>query len=310
MDKSEIEYYFTKYYDYLNKHILKMGNVDQTTAEDMIQELFIHLYRSGYPINDKFFLVLSKRFLKGRIIDYNRAAARKAIYLDEERIEKVYLNQYSHYTEIDNLIDRLYLEDILGIEEKKRKEKERKKQEETEKKDCDAKVMGEILRPERNNSEIVGKNGIIIVSPINHKVLEYLADNPFSLYHLTGQEFEYTMSEIYELLGYDVTLTSATRDGGKDIILRDKSLFGDFVYYVECKKYAAERAVGVGVVRNLSAAVYADRVNGGIVTTTSYFTKDAREFILKNKLECQIKLQDFETIKRLLKTAVQNFRER
>ena len=43
-----------------------------------------------------------------------------------------------------------------------------------------------------------------------------------------------------------------------------------------------------------------DRVNGGIIATTSYFTEDSKELILDNKLNFRIKLHDFVMIKKLL----------
>lgn len=114
-------------------------------------------------------------------------------------------------------------------------------------------------------------------------VLKYLSENPEAFYQLTDRDFEIVMAEIYNKLGYKVELTKKTRDGGKDIIIRKPETLGDFLYYVECKKYAAKRHIGVGLVKNLVGTVEADRVNGGILATTSYFTSDARKFIIDNK---------------------------
>ena len=75
-------------------------------------------------------------------------------------------------------------------------------------------------------------------------------------------------------------------------------------YYVECKKYAAKRHVGVGIVRNLVGTINTDRVNGGILATTSYFTRDARKFILENNYGYQIQMHDYDIIRRLLDNAI------
>lgn len=144
------------------------------------------------------------------------------------------------------------------------------------------------------------KSTIIVWSPVDDKVLKYLTENPEALYHLSGNEFENIMAEIYSRLGYEVKKTKSTRDGGKDIIIKRKEIFGDFVYYVECKKYAANRPVGVGILRNLVGTISLDHVNGGILATTSYFTKDARDYIIQNNMQYQIKMQDYNDVYNLL----------
>lgn len=145
---------------------------------------------------------------------------------------------------------------------------------------------------------------IIVLSPINNKVLKYLSENPEAWYLLQDDDFELAMAEIYSKLGYNVERTQSTRDGGKDIIIRKPEILGDFIYYVECKKYAPKRHIGVGIVRNLVGTVNTDRVNGGILATTSFFTRDARKFVLDNKLDFQIKMHDYNKIQQLLNGVV------
>lgn len=170
---------------------------------------------------------------------------------------------------------------------------------------------------ERSDSEIVShifcesdiedsaeESQIIILSPINDRVLKYLAENPIAWYQLQDNDFELAIAEIYHKLGYNVERTQSTRDGGKDIIIRKPEVLGDFIYYVECKKYASNRPVGVGIVRNLVGTVNTDRVNGGILATTSFFTRDARKFVLDNKLDYQIKMHDYNKIQQLLNSVV------
>ncbi|MCI9127680.1 MAG: restriction endonuclease [Eubacterium sp.] len=81
-------------------------------------------------------------------------------------------------------------------------------------------------------------------------------------------------------MGYKVERTQSTRDGGKDIIIRKPEILGDFIYYVECKKYAAKNHIGVGIIRNLIGTINTDRVNGGVLATTSYFSRDSKKFIV------------------------------
>lgn len=148
------------------------------------------------------------------------------------------------------------------------------------------------------------QSAIIALSPINDEVLKYLSENPETLYQLEDRDFEVVMAEIYNKLGYKVELTKATRDGGKDIIIRKPEILGDFIYYVECKKYSTNKHVGVGIIRNLNSVIDMDRVNGGIIATTSYFTRPAKDLIVDKNLSFQIKLHDYDMIKKLLNQAV------
>lgn len=167
-----------------------------------------------------------------------------------------------------------------------------------------SKVITEIFQPDSEKAIDNEESPIITLSPINDRVLKYLSEHPESFYQLTDNDFEVVMAEIYSKLGYDVTRTKATRDGGKDLIIRIPEILGDFIYYVECKKYAAKRPIGVGIIRNLIGTVNTDRVNGGILATTSFFTRDAYEFISDNKWNCQIKTHDYNVIKNLLNQVV------
>lgn len=158
-------------------------------------------------------------------------------------------------------------------------------------------ILSEIYQPEK---KIVNSDSKIIVMPINDQILKYLSENPQEIYRLSPREFEELMAEIYARHGYNVELTKETRDGGKDIILRKPDIIGDSIYYVECKKHSETNLVGVGIIRNLHSTINVDKVNGGVIATTSYFTKDARKFISENKLNAQIKLHDFNTVQSLL----------
>ncbi len=196
---------------------------------------------------------------------------------------------------ISNIVKQYKLCSYLSYEETEEEREETKQ--------VNEKVVTEILQQnaEKNLKE---DSPIIVVSPVNEKVLKYLAENPQELYHLQDRDFEKIMAEIYRKLGYKVELTQETRDGGKDIIIRKPEVLGDFVYYVECKRYSASRHIGVGIIRNLVGTVNTDRVNGGILATTSFFTKEAKKFIIESKLNYQIQTHDYDRIRDMLNAVV------
>jgi HJR/Mrr/RecB family endonuclease len=175
-----------------------------------------------------------------------------------------------------------------------------------ENKKIDNEIVTKIFELDEETDEAINKkeSAIIILSPVNDRLLKYLSENPEAFYQLKDRKFEEVMAEIYSKLGYKVELTKATRDGGKDIIIRRPEILGDFIYYVECKKYAPNNPVGIGLVKNLVGTVDADRINGGILATTSYFTPDARKFVTDNKYDYQIQMHDYNKIREMLNQVV------
>ena len=104
------------------------------------------------------------------------------------------------------------------------------------------------------------------------------------------REFEKLVAELFRAKGYQVELTQATRDGGKDLMIIDKS-FGNFLIYAECKKFAPRRPVGVSIISDLAGRIDNDRATAGIVITTSYFSSEAKTFT--NKIQHKMSLVDY-----------------
>ncbi|MCD4819540.1 MAG: restriction endonuclease [Candidatus Cloacimonetes bacterium] len=144
------------------------------------------------------------------------------------------------------------------------------------------------------------KNNIINLDfkDINNELVEYLSKNPQLMYKLSSRKFEELIASLLKNQGYIVELTKRTRDGGKDIYITDKSGIGTFCYIVECKKYRPDRPVGVEIVRSLYGVVEAERVNAGILITTSNYTKPATDFQMT--IGHRLKLKDFNDIKKIL----------
>lgn len=144
------------------------------------------------------------------------------------------------------------------------------------------------------------KNIITDVVSVGDEFLKYLADTLKALYQISSRKFEEVVAELLARLGYDVTVTQASRDGGKDIYAAKKDSLGSFLYLVECKKYSPGNRVGVGLVRQLHGVVQAERATAGILATTSFFTRDARQF--QAQVAYQMSLQDYLGIQEWLRT--------
>lgn len=166
------------------------------------------------------------------------------------------------------------------------------------------KIISEIYLPDEKKI-ITDESPTITILPANDKIFAYLAEHPEEIYrNLSPREFEEFMARLYNKLGYNVELTQTTRDGGKDIILRKPDVLGDMIYYVECKRYKEKSKIGLDIVQRFTGIVETDKINGGIIATTSYFSTVAERWITENKYNYKIQMHDFNTIKHLLKMSV------
>lgn len=129
---------------------------------------------------------------------------------------------------------------------------------------------------------------------VNRRLAERFRDNPELVRKLDPFIFEELVAELFEHDGYEVVLTPKRGDGGKDLYVykSDDKLGTAFV--VECKRYLPPRKVGVQIARQLLGVVQHERVSGGVIVTTSYFTRDADEFA--RTLPYQLFLRDFDDL--------------
>ena len=130
-------------------------------------------------------------------------------------------------------------------------------------------------------------------------IYEEILQNPAYVYSLDSWEFEGFVAEVFRRYGFKADVTQRTRDGGKDIVAQFE--MGGVLYttYFECKQYAQNRPVGVNVVRELYAVMDRDRVDKGVIVTTSYFTRDA--IAEANMLNGRITLIDFNALQKLMR---------
>lgn len=138
----------------------------------------------------------------------------------------------------------------------------------------------------------------IDISEVNTELLEMLSKHPDYLYQLSSRKFEEVVAEIMIRMGYAIELTPSTHDGGKDIYVAHKNNLGSFLYLIECKQYSPTQKVGVKVVRDLYGVVSSENATCGIIVTTSYFTKPAKDF--QEKIPFRMALHDFESLKNWL----------
>lgn len=150
-----------------------------------------------------------------------------------------------------------------------------------------------------DDSVVDSNESTILFTDINTELKQYFNEHPERLYDLSPRKFEELIASILEDLGFDVELTQATRDGGSDIIAYIRNAVCEYLTLVECKKYAADHKVGVGVIREVSGVHHLKRASKSLIVTTSFFSKDAIKEA--QAIEHQLQLKDYEDIKNWLR---------
>lgn len=139
-----------------------------------------------------------------------------------------------------------------------------------------------------------------LVFRIGFDIISKLLQDPREIHNIDDRQFEILVADIFDHNGFEVELTQATRDGGKDIIAKKVDDLGvESEYLIECKKYAPENKVGIAAIQRLHGVVNARRSNAGIVVTTSTFSKDAKKWA--SELNMTLQLKDCRDIARWIR---------
>lgn len=138
-----------------------------------------------------------------------------------------------------------------------------------------------------------------VITSIDDEVKKYLSKHPEKLYELSPRKFEELVASILEDMGFEVELTQATRDGGRDIIAHVRNALCSYLTLIECKRYAPDNKVGVGIIREVVGVHHIRNATKSIIVTTSFFSSDAVKEA--RKMENQLDLRDFNDIKQWLK---------
>lgn len=125
----------------------------------------------------------------------------------------------------------------------------------------------------------------------NEILIERLRREPEGLFELDPRKFEELIADLMEGMGYDVELTPASKDGGKDILARLETPHGKALCLVEAKRYSPARPVQVGLVRQLYGTLHDHGATSAMLVTTSRFTRGANEF--QERHQYQLALRDY-----------------
>jgi len=173
-------------------------------------------------------------------------------------------------------------------------------------KDIDVSEQDEIYYFEEESKLYLPEEKKIITdlhSGVSELILK-ISKTPNLLYQIKPRQFEELIAHIFSQHGFHVDLTKQTRDGGRDIIAIRSDLGIRLKYLIECKRYAANNPIGVGLVRALHGAQTQEGANKSVLVTTSRFTPVAHSFAkATNTTEWSMDLKDFNDIYQWIKSA-------
>lgn len=100
---------------------------------------------------------------------------------------------------------------------------------------------------------------------------------------MTGYEFEDYISNLLKNMGFSITKTPYSNDGGIDLLATyEKPVFSG-KYIIQCKNYTG--LVGQPDVRDLYGVIMSENANKGILITPSNFTEQAYSFAKGKNIE-------------------------
>ncbi len=133
-------------------------------------------------------------------------------------------------------------------------------------------------------------------------LIALLRKKPELIYEIPPRRFEEVVGELFAGLGFDVELTSQTRDQGIDIIALKRRSDGGFLerYLIQCKRYHRRRRVGVEVVYAMLGAGVIEPHTGLVIATTSYFTQPVMRLAASPAVQWRLHLKDYDAIAELI----------
>lgn len=144
-------------------------------------------------------------------------------------------------------------------------------------------------------AESIPDNILIQLNEVSKQLLKSIAVTPELMYKLSSRKFEELIAKLLDDEGFDVQLTSETRDGGRDIFASINLPVGKILTLVECKKWSPNNKVTIEPIRNLYGILALERATNAMLVTTSTFTEPAVNFV--KSVQYQMSLRDYNDMK-------------
>jgi restriction system protein len=159
-------------------------------------------------------------------------------------------------------------------------------------------LSGNIYNYAESNDDLAPQQVARRIKPMivfdNDRLIRQLKQKPQDVFGLTDRQFEEVVADLLQDMGYEITLTQQTRDGGKDILAAKKTELGDVLCLVDTKKYKQSRKIGVEMVRTLLGTLTDHNATSAMLATTSTYSKDA--YALQDRHKYKLSLKNYADV--------------
>jgi len=121
----------------------------------------------------------------------------------------------------------------------------------------------------------------IVINDLSKKLAELVASNAIALDEIEWRDLERVIAEAFSGLGFDVTLTPGSKDGGKDVIVEFTIDGEKKSYLIELKHWRSGKRVGRKPVIEFVHVVASEKKTGGLFLATYGFSRKAIEALVE-----------------------------
>lgn len=121
------------------------------------------------------------------------------------------------------------------------------------------------------------------VKQLSKKLIELIVKNPGNLKYLEWRDLERTIAELFEGIGFKITLTPSSKDGGKDVILECKINNIQKSFIIEIKHWRSGQKVGQTAVKEFTNIVTNKKHEKGLYLSTYGFANNYYESLTEKQ---------------------------
>lgn len=118
---------------------------------------------------------------------------------------------------------------------------------------------------------------VAAITNLSKQLARLIANDPKGLQDLEWRDMERMLAAVFQGLGFDVTLTPSSKDGGKDLILDCIVKGNKYSYVVEVKHWRSGQRVGKRYISDFVNVVAREDRDGGLYLATYGYSGDAFE---------------------------------
>lgn len=141
----------------------------------------------------------------------------------------------------------------------------------------DIQNLEEWLQRLESTAPTEGERVNFLIRALSDEFARLVARDPTVLNHLEWRDLERMVARVMEGLGFTVTLTRPSKDGGKDIVLNCQTAKGNESFIIEMKHWRTGKRVGKSAISHFLQVIVCEERSGGLLLSSSGYTRDASE---------------------------------